>query len=576
MLREAALEQVPLARTEVTAPSPDPLQRFDSALRRLTSLFSRMFADAMNESLKAERDRTAQLLNATNAVSESLDLSLVMPTVAQSIRNALGFSHCCIYLWDESRAVFTSCAIAEGHEDPRVARSLKEPLDPATNAIGGRALIAQEFFALRSVAGHYLGSTSCSELGISRAVVHPIRFGDRLLALALSLDTGAGAELDSKALMLTSGIARSVAPAIDNARRHTETRKLLANSLRLQKAVERFLEMKGLEDLVAIICHEVEVLTGASGTAIRIDGIGAVPSLSYKHGEASSFEDEEIHLGRNTTGGYFEALPLCVRDQELGTLTLLGDETALDQDTQRLAAEFATQAAVAIQHALLHRHYEELAAVHEREKLARDLHDSVSQSMYAVAMHNAAALQLLQNGDPGGALPVINDLRKTSLDALREMRLLLFELRPPMLEEEGLVSALQARLAAVEGRAGLRTEFATDPDLTIPLRIAETLYWIAREALNNVLKHAAASRVRVRLTQQESCVVLEMTDDGSGLEETKVITGDGMGLRGMKERGAAVNAVVEISSRVGRGTTVKVVAPVETRAENPALGEVAS
>ena len=98
----------------------------------------------------------------------------------------------------------------------------------------------------------------------------------------------------------------------------------------------------------------------------------------------------------------------------------------------------------------------------------------------------------------------LQELRKTALDALKEMRLLIFELRPPLLEKEGLAAALQARLDAVEGRAGLKTELQVEISERLPGNIEEGFYRIAQEALNNVLKHAHARRVLIELEKQKT------------------------------------------------------------------------
>jgi signal transduction histidine kinase len=574
LMRAAADGHLLDAQAEARGQSPDPMRYLDAALRILVSRVARLFAEAMSESLREERDRTTYLLNATEAAGESLDLSLVMPTVAQSIRRALGYSHCSIYLWDEAIGVFSPCAVAEDIQDPRLGSLLRKQLDPTTNSFAAGALSAKEISTFRSSSGCRFGAVSCSELGISVAVVHPIRLGDRLLAFSLSLDTDSDADFDPKALVLASGIAKSVAPAVDNARRHTETLRLLAESQRLQAAVESLLEMHGLEDLIATICHAAETLTGANGSAVFLDEEGAVSAFSFKRGEARYLRDEELLPTSTSSDQHLTTLPLNIRSHSLGKLVLIGDKTAFDQDASRLATDFADQAAIAIQHALLHRQQEELATLKERQRLAQELHDSATQSIYAVTMHVAAAERLLQAEQTQEVLSLFSDLRKISLDALREMRRLVFELRPSPLEEEGLVSALRARLSAVEGRAGLVTEFSADSEAAVPIRVAEALYGIATEALNNVLNHAEASQVSIRLMQLETSTILDISDDGVGFEETEAGTGGGMGLLGMRERARAVDAEIAISSSAGKGTTVRVEVPVDAMAERPGISEV--
>jgi signal transduction histidine kinase/ligand-binding sensor domain-containing protein len=201
----------------------------------------------------------------------------------------------------------------------------------------------------------------------------------------------------------------------------------------------------------------------------------------------------------------------------------------------------------------------EKAIVDERNRLARGLHDSVAQSMYGVTLLAEVISQLLSAGRMDQVADYLRELKETAKESLAEMRLLIYELRPPVLEEEGLASALQARLEAVESRAGLETEFRFDGELSLDSEVEEALFRIAQEALNNVLKHAQARRVTVSLSQEEQSVTLEIADDGTGCDPSRARRSGGMGLRGMEERAAEIGARLEIGSAAGSGTQVRVV-----------------
>jgi signal transduction histidine kinase/ligand-binding sensor domain-containing protein len=201
----------------------------------------------------------------------------------------------------------------------------------------------------------------------------------------------------------------------------------------------------------------------------------------------------------------------------------------------------------------------EKAVVDERNRLARELHDSVAQSMYGVTLLAEVVSQLLSAGRADQVAGHLEELKDTAKESLAEMRLLIYELRPTVLEEEGLASALQARLEAVENRAGLETEFHLASELTLGSQAEEALFRIAQEALNNVLKHAQARCVTVSLGQTEHSVTLEIADDGTGFDPSKARRGGGLGLRGMGERAAEIGARLEIESAAGSGTLVRVV-----------------
>ena len=130
----------------------------------------------------------------------------------------------------------------------------------------------------------------------------------------------------------------------------------------------------------------------------------------------------------------------------------------------------------------------------------------------------------------------LKKLREMTREAFLEMRLLVFELHPSILEKEGLVAALQARLAAVESRSGLKTEINVEGERRLPLSIEEELYRIAQEGLNNSVKHAQARSVKIGLKYSEGSVCLELCDDGTGFDLAAADGQRGMGLRGIRER----------------------------------------
>jgi signal transduction histidine kinase len=198
------------------------------------------------------------------------------------------------------------------------------------------------------------------------------------------------------------------------------------------------------------------------------------------------------------------------------------------------------------------------AVVEERNRLARELHDSVTQALYGVTLYTEAATGHLGMGNTERVAAHLQDLQDTAQEALAEMRLLIFELRPPMLEELGLAAALQARLQAVEGRAGLRADFKTNLEQRLPPNVEEGLYRIALEALNNALKHAQARSVKTELRQDGRDVTLEIVDDGVGFDPATAHERGGMGLSAMEERAAAVGATLAVESARGEGTRVRI------------------
>ena len=194
-------------------------------------------------------------------------------------------------------------------------------------------------------------------------------------------------------------------------------------------------------------------------------------------------------------------------------------------------------------------------ALEERQRLVRDLHDSVTQKLYGLVALTEAAQASLESGTTEQSAKVLSRIAENARQALREMRLFLFQMKPVDLEHEGLVSILHQRLAAVEGRADIKARLLTDDKINISLEKQTVLYYIAQEALNNVLKHANAKSVTVRLKKKRSAFMLEVEDDGCGFSRKGLDKG-GMGLRIMQERADTVGGEVKIDSTPGKGTKV--------------------
>ena len=222
------------------------------------------------------------------------------------------------------------------------------------------------------------------------------------------------------------------------------------------------------------------------------------------------------------------------------------------------------QIVVAIENAHLYDQSRELAVLEERTRLARDLHDSVTQSLYSLVLLTEGWRRLLNAGTESQTEDYLRRIGEIAQQALREMRLLIHELRPPMLEQEGLVGAVRKRLDAVEKRVGVEARVVMDDFVELPASLEEGLYWITQEALNNALKHAAAKKESVRMYVEGEMLVLEVVDDGQGFDLDAAKHRGGMGLASMGERAREMRGTLTIRSAPGQGTTVKVIVPVPT------------
>ncbi|HLF29124.1 MAG TPA: PAS domain S-box protein [Anaerolineae bacterium] len=250
-------------------------------------------------------------------------------------------------------------------------------------------------------------------------------------------------------------------------------------------------------------------------------------------------------------------VPLMIKDWVIGMLSL--DHHEPNHYTARhanLALAIASQAAIAIENARLYEQAQNLAALEERQKLARELHDSVSQALYGIALGARTARTLLDR-DPSKVADPLDYVLSLAEAGLAEMRALIFELRPESLETEGLTAALTKQVASLRARHGIEvgTAFCDEPSL--PLEVKTALYRIAQEALHNTVKHARATQVMLRVDclKESGLIVLEIKDNGRGFDTQDSFPGH-LGLHSMRERAEKVGGQFEVESSPGAGTRV--------------------
>ncbi len=209
------------------------------------------------------------------------------------------------------------------------------------------------------------------------------------------------------------------------------------------------------------------------------------------------------------------------------------------------------------------------AVVEERRRLARELHDSVTQSLHGSTLLAEAGQRLAKAGDLERTRGYLARIGEISQQALKEMRLLVYELRPFALKEVGLIGALQQRIDAVERRAGVEAQLSVEGEIELPEIVEDELFRIAQEALNNALKHAKPASVVVTLRVEgetpDQHVILEVADDGVGFDAHTVGETGGIGLVSMRERTEKLGGDLVVRSTPGKGTSVKAI--VELRQE---------
>jgi signal transduction histidine kinase len=209
----------------------------------------------------------------------------------------------------------------------------------------------------------------------------------------------------------------------------------------------------------------------------------------------------------------------------------------------------------------------------ERNRLARELHDSVSQALFSMTMHaSTAQLALAKVGlaETTPAARAVARLRTLTAGALAEMRALIFELRPGALAEEGLVSALRRQAAAISAREEAQiTVDAPDSRLNLAPATEEHIYRLVLEAWHNTVKHAGAAAITTTITADAAAVAVQVNDNGRGFDPASVPPGH-LGLQTMRERAAAIGATFHLASAPGNGTTITFQVPSQQSVPGPA------
>jgi PAS domain S-box-containing protein len=334
-------------------------------------------------------------------------------------------------------------------------------------------------------------------------------------------------------------------------------------------------------DEVRIVCHRGPVPEDVA-TRVRFsrDQLGELWDLMSRrqplivgdwHDETPVARAFRAAAGPHLEGDFayiraWMGIPLTVGDRLLGWLSLEHSRPhAYAPRHAALARTIANQAAVAIDNARLYQQAQRVAALEERQRLARELHDSVTQALYGIGLGVHTARSFLQEElsveqlkrDLAEPLAYVLSLAEA---ALTEMRSLIFELRPDSLEKQGLVVALERQADTLEARHGLEVQTDLCDEPLLPLKVKEALFRIAVEALNNVVRHAQATKVLIRLDGCTETITLQVRDDGTGFDPEDKFLGH-MGLHSMQERAAQFGGRFEVESSPGHGSCITVHIP---------------
>jgi len=583
-----------------------------------------------------ERTKELATLNAiSSVVNRSLDLNIILNDALDKLLEVTGtdFGVAFQLSGDPQEPEQTPTLLAIAH------RGLSETLSRSVTSLRLQGTVLERAWAHGNLplvwkVAQYPNpelKQALEDEAVVQGISVPIQVKGRLVG-AIVLATRQERMHTTEELSLLASIAQQVGVAYENARlykserdRHLEAERRREVAEGLREILEVLNSKQSLDETLDFIVTQACRLLGSDGASLlRLEtdkgpfviqsacgldpeyiatlrlpmGIGhsgqALAERTPKY-MSDVREYYEAHMGPTRTGkplhpaaqqgvelllsrGFLAllAVPLVVGNKDYGAVNLYYRQPhQFSSEELRLAMSAADQASLAIESANLREQAKQSAITAERSRLARDLHDAVTQSLYSLTLYAEAAARLIAAGKNEEAVQHLRDVRDTAQEALREMRLLIYQLRPLALEKGGIATALHNRLEAVELRAGIQAELQIEGSEyleRLPFTVEEEIFHIIQEALNNVLRHAKASRLHVHIQLFEDRVSVEVSDDGTGFELELAAQGRGLGLISIKERVQKLGGDLHIESILGQGTHIRLELPLN----EPASGKLIS
>jgi len=432
----------------------------------------------------------------------------------------------------------------------------------------------------------------------------PILMQDQVIGIISLQNLDKENAFSSSDIDLLATLTNSLSLILENAKLLTDLQKRIAHLAALQETNKAILSTLDLNALLNLIIQQATSLLQAEGGILNlVDWEAQADEVFACFGTYSGSLGIKVPLNQSLSGwvtlhnkpeisnrviedrranidGKYNSFskpitnvaiaPFTIKDQVSGTLVVidkLGGAAEFNQDDLDLLVGFANQAAIAIDNAQLYQKAQALAVAEERSRLARELHDAVTQTLFSASLI-AEAVPATWENDPNRGRELLQELRGLSRGALAEMRTLLLELRPASLLETQLEELLRQLGEAASGREGIPVDVTIEGKGTLPPEVHIAMYRIAQEALNNVVKHARASHVTIHLhyikdelsensRENDNGVRLVIKDDGRGFDVIQTPQ-HRLGLEIMRERAQAIGAKLSIDTRPGKGTLVTV------------------
>jgi signal transduction histidine kinase len=566
------------------------------------------------ESAAGHIERLTSLGGITRQLLAAGELDAVLSVVVDAGARLCGASGAMVSLLDSERRALRVAACTGPMSGLFALHAAGRPLDERylAESATGRALTTKQPVVVEDYAT-WPSSAAMHELmedvGVRAFIAAPLLVGGEAIGVLWVGDAEPRAFVAADIAMVEA-LADQAAIAIEHARLYAQAREDARRTRTLAETAASVAIAGSLDRVLADLAQRVVESSGAQAcaifvtaadlTAARLAGMQGLP-LGYARAIETAMQQgqltfslEELEPDRpivrhNVWETYLATpvfahllpyraqvawdmtviVPLVTRGRKRGILaTYYHHDQEPDSDERTFLAAVGNQAAIAVENARLLVTAQEKASLEERARLARDLHDSATQTVFSMGMLAQAAQRQHERGAEqlGATLTRVAALAK---QAHAELRALLFELRPDVALEHGLEQGLRQLVDAVRARSTSTIAFVGETLAAIPQEQAHALFRIVQEALNNTVKHARARHVTVTLSEEPGAVRVSVVDDGVGFDPALVAAHDQghLGLRSMRERAATAGLVLEVASTPGIGTVVQIVAPSRERNE---------
>jgi PAS domain S-box-containing protein len=563
-----------------------------TAIRVATDRASQRAMDRLQaERQKAER-RLAAGMEVTLAIIEGRDTSDVLQLIAARARDLAGAGFAAIAS-PEADGQHLVAQVTDGEQaDLYRGRRL-----PVSSSLTGQVFTTRRSVTVADAATDARAFQPVLKMGtLGPALIVPLYVANRSMGAMIVANQRGGAAFTEEDLRLVESFAAQAAVSLEIATVRERLQRLTSITIAGQKPLEDALSALSrtvVEATDTVACGIF--LLGAdrrlttAGTHGLPPGFLSTMELAYRHAGLALPQIDAIEAGRPVvregavsrflsnppSGPEWEpalemlrgvswdsivSVPLIHQGRVVGALSGYYPRGYRLSEAETVFLKIVADHAAAIaENARLFTDAQANVALEERQRLARELHDSVSQALFAIALGAKTALQHLDQ-EPARARAPLDYVVQLAEAGMAEMRALIFELRPESLEKEGLVGALAKQTAALRARYGITINDFIGAEPEASLAVKEALFRIAQEALNNTAKHARASRVELHLELVGETLVAEVRDDGAGFEPDAQFPGH-LGLQSMRERAFRLGGDVEITSSIGHGTTVRAVIP---------------